>query len=201
MSSKSRKPLQYFRISDKLGRDLDKRINRGEYPSRNHYFTAVGYETLYGCKFNNPKLPEGESGGTSTVTRADILKNVRFEKALEAPNLDTDTPTFDKYQEITGPLPQHVKDWIANTMPPLTEEEIIVCLHKVIEDTLLPVIAMKGVDMAYEKTWEDARAIFHEETGIWATQGDIHEAYVSYAAMHKRELMQYRKNQMEKHEG
>lgn len=94
-------------------------------------------------------------------------------------------------------LPKTVTSWIQDTLPRISEEEILLELHAVIEEMLYPVLAMKGVDVAYENTWEDVRFAFHERKGIWVTESDIQEAYTSFAAVHRAEFAKYREKQLQ----
>ncbi len=98
--------------------------------------------------------------------------------------------------ETVSNIPENVKTWLRKTTPRISEDEILSGLHEIIEDMLLPVIAMKGVDIAYEHTWEDVRTAFHEKSGVWVTESDVREAYASFAAIHKAKLAQYRERQI-----
>ena len=96
------------------------------------------------------------------------------------------------------PLPDSLKTWIEGKIPKETEEQIREHLLRIISDTLIPVIAIKGIDIAFENTWEDIRELCHEQTGIWTTKSELREAYEAFAATHKTELTRYRKEQLER---
>ncbi len=98
--------------------------------------------------------------------------------------------------ETVSKLPETVITWIHAALPRITEEEILAGLHEVIAEMLTPVIAMKGVDIAFDATWEDVRLAFHERSGVWVTESDVREAYDSFAVVKRGELERYRERQM-----
>lgn len=105
----------------------------------------------------------------------------------DAENPDTPTPS----------LPLSLKTWLGNTIPQISEEQILSDLQTIIRENLVPVIAMKGKDIAFASTWKDIRAIYREQTGIWVTESDLREAYTAFDAVNRIELTRYREEQME----
>lgn len=57
--------------------------------------------------------------------------------------------------EGAATLPESVKDWLTEQIPDITDEQIQQDLQDLIAAHLTAVIAMKGVDVAFENTWED----------------------------------------------
>lgn len=102
----------------------------------------------------------------------------------------------DEKNLIAENLPESVREWLASGMPNATEEEIQKSLRNLIAENLTAVIAMKGVDVAFENTWEDIREMYHEQTGIWVTASDLKEAYTVFSAVNKAQLTRYREEQM-----
>ena len=101
-------------------------------------------------------------------------------------------------QETTKDLPKTTRDWIDTNLPKQTEDEIQKTIHDLIAENLTAAIAMKGIDIAFENTWEDIRELCKEQTGIWTTESELREAYETFAAIHKTELTRYRENQLNK---
>ena len=97
----------------------------------------------------------------------------------------------------TTSLPPPLKTWVEKNIPKISEEQIQRDLQTIIRENLFAVIAMKGVDIAYQNTWKDIRSIYREQTGIWVTESDLREAYTAFDAVNRPELTRYREEQLE----
>ena len=95
-------------------------------------------------------------------------------------------------------MTKNTRDWLDTNLPKQTEDEILKTIHDLIAENLTAAIAMKGIDIAFENTWEYIRELRKEQTGIWTTESELHEAYETFAAVHKTELTRYRENQLNK---
>ena len=171
VSKKSDKSLFYFRFDAELIEPFDRRIQRLGYTSRTDFFTAVAYAVLLGID------------AFETSDLSDISANGKYSTSDKNP----DTPS----------LPLSLKTWLGNTIPQISEEQILSDLQTIIRENLVPVIAMKGKDIAFASTWKDIRAIYREQTGIWVTESDLREAYTAFDAVNRTELTRYREEQME----
>ena len=100
-------------------------------------------------------------------------------------------------EEKEKPLPKHIKEWIGKNKPPLTEEEIKTHLEKLIQRILIPVLALRGAEIAHETAWKSIRSIFREENGMWLTESDIRVALEEFASHHHGELTDYRNKVLE----
>lgn len=123
------------------------------------------------------------------TSRAEFFTAVAY-AALAGCERDAENPD-------TPSLPLSLKTWIGNTIPQISEEQILSDLQTIIRENLFPVIAMKGKDIAFTSTWKDVRAIYREQTGIWVTESDLKEAYTAFDAVNRTELIRYREEQME----
>ena len=167
MSKNTDKPMFYFRLDAGLIEKLDRRIHRLGYASRAEFFTAVSYAVLLGTSADET------TNQTSTIQGQ--------------PGISQHLPT----------LPNSLKTWLGNTIPQISEEQILSDLQTIIRENLFPVIAMKGKDIAFTSTWKDIRDIYREQTGIWVTESDLKEAYTAFDAVNRTELIRYREEQME----
>ena len=173
MSKKSDKSLFYFRFDAELIEPFDRRIQRLGYTSRTDFFTAVAYAVLLGID------------AFETSDLSDISANGKCPASSNVPDAPTPSPPFS------------LKTWLGNTIPQISEEQILSDLQTIIRENLFPVIAMKGKDIAFTSTWKDVRAIYREQTGIWVTESDLKEAYTAFDAVNRTELIRYREEQME----
>ena len=123
------------------------------------------------------------------TSRAEFFTAVAY-AALAGCERDAENPD-------TPSLPLSLKTWLGNTIPQISEEQILSDLQTIIRENLFPVIAMKGKDIAFTSTWKDVRAIYREQTGIWVTESDLKEAYTAFDAVNRTELIRYREEQME----
>lgn len=134
-------------------------------------------------KLNRKILRLGYTSRAEFFTAVAYAALARCERDAENP----DTPS----------LPLSLKTWIGNTIPQISEEQILSDLQTIIRENLFPVIAMKGKDIAFTSTWKDIRDIYREQTGIWVTESDLKEAYTAFDAVNRTELIRYREEQME----
>ena len=123
------------------------------------------------------------------TSRAEFFTAVAY-AALAGCERDAENPD-------TPSLPLSLKTWLGNTIPQISEEQILSDLQTIIRENLFPVIAMKGKDIAFTSTWKDIRDIYREQTGIWVTESDLKEAYTAFDAVNRTELIRYREEQME----
>ncbi|MDO5846152.1 MAG: hypothetical protein Q4Q04_04415, partial [Methanocorpusculum sp.] len=88
-------------------------------------------------------------------------------------------------------------EWLKENTPRLTEDQIRHTLLTLIGETLTPVIAIRGVDIAFPATWKDIRHTMHEKTGIWTTESELKEAYHAFAILNRQKLTAYKNKQLE----
>ena len=94
-------------------------------------------------------------------------------------------------------LEQSVRDWIDSQTPKQTEEEIEAVIEQTIREYLLPVLAIHGADLAFERTWKDLRRIIHEKTNLWLTETELKNAYQRFENIHRKELNDYKNEHLE----
>ena len=94
-------------------------------------------------------------------------------------------------------LEQSVRDWIDSQTPKQTEEEIESVIEQTIREYLLPVLAIHGADLAFERTWKDLRRIIHEKTNLWLTETELKNAYQRFENIHRKELNDYKNEHLE----
>ena len=94
-------------------------------------------------------------------------------------------------------LEQSVRDWIDSQTPKQTEEEIESVIEQTIRDYLLPVLAIHGADLAFERTWKDLRRIIREKTNLWLTETELKNAYQRFENINRKELNDYKNEHLE----
>ncbi|MBR4117977.1 MAG: hypothetical protein IKK56_03720, partial [Methanocorpusculum sp.] len=94
-------------------------------------------------------------------------------------------------------LEQSIRDWIDSQTPKQTEEEIESVIEQTIREYLLPVLAIHGADLAFERTWKDIRRIIHEKTNLWLTETELKNAYQRFENIHRKELNDYKNEHLE----
>ena len=94
-------------------------------------------------------------------------------------------------------LEQSVRDWIDSQTPKQTEEEIEAVIEQTIREYLLPVLAIHGADLAFERTWKDLRRIIHEKTNLWLTETELKNAYQRFENINRKELNDYKNEHLE----
>ncbi|MCQ2377519.1 MAG: ribbon-helix-helix domain-containing protein [Methanocorpusculum sp.] len=73
----------------------------------------------------------------------------------------------------------------------LTPMQLSRRLRGIINKMLKPVIAVQGVETAYNSCLDDVREAFHEKYGIWLTVDEIREGFYQYDLLNKPELRDY----------
>ena len=94
-------------------------------------------------------------------------------------------------------LEQSVRDWIDSQTPKQTEEQIESVIEQTIREYLLPILAIHGADLAFERTWKDIRRIIHEKTNLWLTETELKNAYQRFENIHRKELNDYKNEHLE----
>ena len=94
-------------------------------------------------------------------------------------------------------LEQSVRDWIDSQTPKQTEEEIESIIEQTIREYLLPVLAIHGADLAFDRTWKDLRRIIHEKTNLWLTETELKNAYQRFENINRKELNDYKNEHLE----
>ena len=94
-------------------------------------------------------------------------------------------------------LEQSVQDWIDSQTPKQTEEEIESVIEQTIREYLLPVLAIHGADLAFERTWKDLRRIIREKTNLWLTETELKNAYQRFENINRKELNDYKNEHLE----
>ena len=94
-------------------------------------------------------------------------------------------------------LEQSVRDWIDSQTPKQTEEEIESVIEQTIREYLLPVLAIHGADLAFERTWKDLRRIIREKTNLWLTETELKNAYQRFENINRKELNDYKNEHLE----
>ena len=89
-------------------------------------------------------------------------------------------------------LEQSVRDWIDAQTPEQTEEQIEAVIDQTIREYLLPVIAIHGADIAFERTWKDIRRIVHDRINLWLTTSELKQAYTRFENLNRKELSDYK---------
>ena len=90
-----------------------------------------------------------------------------------------------------------VRDWIDSQTPKQTEEEIESVIEQTIREYLLPVLAIHGADLAFERTWKDLRRIIREKTNLWLTETELKNAYQRFENINRKELNDYKNEHLE----
>ena len=73
----------------------------------------------------------------------------------------------------------------------LSPAQILRRLRGIINKMLKPVVAVQGVETAYNSCLDDVREAFHEKYGIWLTVDEIREGFYQYELLNKPELRDY----------
>ena len=94
-------------------------------------------------------------------------------------------------------LEQTVRNWIDSQTPVQTEEQIEAVIDQTIREYLLPVLAVHGADIAFERTWKDTRRIIHDQMGLWLTTSELKNAYTRFENIHRKELNDYKNEHLE----
>ena len=94
-------------------------------------------------------------------------------------------------------LEQTVRNWIDSQTPVQTEEQIEAVIDQTIREYLLPVLAVHGADIAFERTWKDTRRIIHDYMGLWLTTSELKNAYTRFENIHRKELNDYKNEHLE----
>ena len=94
-------------------------------------------------------------------------------------------------------LEQSVRDWIDTQLPEESEEQIESVIEQTIREYLLPVLAIHGADLAFERTWKDIRRIIREKTNLWLTETELKNAYQRFENIHRKELNDYKNEHLE----
>ena len=94
-------------------------------------------------------------------------------------------------------LEQTARDWIDTQLPSESEEQIEALLDSTIREYLLPVLAIHGADLAFDRTWKDLRRIIHEKTNLWLTESELKTAYHRFENIHRKELNDYKNEHLE----
>ena len=89
-------------------------------------------------------------------------------------------------------LEQSVRNWIDTQTPEQTEEQIEAVIDQTIREYLLPVLAVHGAEIAFERTWKDTRRIIHDNIGLWLTTSELKNAYTRFEHLHRKELTDYK---------
>ena len=94
-------------------------------------------------------------------------------------------------------LEESVRDWIDTQTPEQTEEQIEALLNSTIREYLLPVLAIHGADLAFERTWKDLRRIIHDRINLWLTESELKTAYHRFENINRKELTDYKNEHLE----
>ena len=94
--------------------------------------------------------------------------------------------------QASDALEQSVRDWIDTQTPTETEEQIEAVIDQTIREYLLPVIAVHGADIAFERTWKDIRRIVHDRINLWLTTSELKKAYTRFENLNRKELSDYK---------
>ena len=89
-------------------------------------------------------------------------------------------------------LEDSVRDWIDTQLPTESEEQIESIIDSTIREYLLPVLAIHGADLAFDRTWKDLRRIIHDRTGLWLTTSELKRAYTRFENLNRKELSDYK---------
>ena len=99
--------------------------------------------------------------------------------------------------QASDALEQSVRDWIDTQTPTETEEQIEAVIDQTIREYLLPVIAIHGADVAFERTWKDIRRIVHDRINLWLTTSELKQAYTRFENLNRKELSDYKNEHLE----
>ena len=94
-------------------------------------------------------------------------------------------------------LEESVREWIDTQTPEQTEEQIEALLDSTIREYLLPVLAIHGADLAFERTWKDLRRIIHDRINLWLTESELKTAYHRFENINRKELTDYKNEHLE----
>ena len=94
-------------------------------------------------------------------------------------------------------LEESVRDWIDTQTPAITEEQIEAVIEETIREYLLPVLAIHGAELAFERTWKDTRRIIHDRIGLWLTTSELKNAYTRFEHLHRKELNDYKNEHLQ----
>lgn len=127
--------------------------------------------------------------------------DTRIKRSGFASRTDFFTAVAEKTLGAAGDtLEQTVRDWIESQTPDRTEEQIETAIEQSIRENLLPVLAIHGADIAFERTWKDLRRIIHDETGLWLTTSELKNAYRRFEHLNRKELNDYKNEHLEGNE-
>ena len=94
-------------------------------------------------------------------------------------------------------LEESVRDWIDTQTPEQTEEQIENVIEQTIREYLLPVLAIHGADLAFERTWKDLRRIIYDRINLWLTESELKTAYHRFENINRKELTDYKNEHLE----
>ncbi|MBR1990417.1 MAG: hypothetical protein IJ987_08060 [Firmicutes bacterium] len=124
--------------------------------------------------------------------------DTRIKRAGFASRTDFFTAVAERVLGSAGTaLEESVRDWIDTQTPALAEEQIEAVLEETIREYLLPVLAIHGAELAFERTWKDTRRIIHDRIGLWLTESEIKNAYSRFEHLHRKELNDYKNEHLE----
>ena len=124
--------------------------------------------------------------------------DTRIKRAGFASRTDFFTAVAERVLGSAGTaLEESVRDWIDTQTPALAEEQIEAVLEETIREYLLPVLAIHGAELAFERTWKDTRRIIHDRIGLWLTESEIKNAYSRFEHLHRKELNDYKTEHLE----
>ena len=99
----------------------------------------------------------------------------------------------DAAEKETGiEIPEGAKKWIAKNTPALSEEEIRAKLAAMVDELLMPAVALRGAAVAFDAGWKTIRHEFHEQNGIWLTESEIRETIEQYELLNRAKLEEHR---------
>ena len=99
----------------------------------------------------------------------------------------------DAAEKETGiEIPEGAKKWIAQNTPVLSEEEIRAKLAAMVDELLMPAVALRGAAVAFDAGWKTIRHEFHEQNGIWLTESEIRDAIEQYELLNRAKLEEHR---------
>ena len=124
--------------------------------------------------------------------------DLRIKRSGFASRTDFFTAVAEKALGSAGEnLEQSVRDWIDTQTPTETEEQIEAVIDQTIREYLLPVIAVHGADIAFERTWKDIRRIVHDRINLWLTTSELKQAYTRFENLNRKELSDYKNEHLE----
>ena len=94
-------------------------------------------------------------------------------------------------------LEESVREWIDTQLPAETEEQIETVIEQTIREYLLPILAIHGSDLAFERTWKDLRRIIHDRINLWLTESELKTAYHRFENINRKELTDYKNEHLE----